>query len=183
MRTAWIILCCLIPATLTAGTIEDLKVEYLHGRYSVRFAATVDAHSSRVFKVITNYDQLHRLNDAFIESRLLSKSKNQKRSLVVSNMCLLFYCFEARMVEDVIERDGREIISVVDISESDYHYGRNHWTLTPLSDQQTRLEFHCEKEPAFWIPPVIGPLLVKQQMRSASLETIRRIEHLARDGG
>ncbi|MDX1518575.1 MAG: SRPBCC family protein [Gammaproteobacteria bacterium] len=165
-----------------AGTVDSLQVSYQKGRYSIQLSATVDAGTTEVFHVITDYDQLHRLSDSFVESRLLDAVNDEKkRSLLVTNTCILFYCFRSRMVEDITEHPDHEVISTVDVKESDYRFGRNHWILTPLSGNRTRLQFSCEKEPAFWIPPVIGPWLLKHRMRAEALETMRRIETLARD--
>jgi hypothetical protein len=42
----------------------------------------------------------------------------------------------------------------------------------------SRIKLYSELEPAFWIPPLIGPYLIKQKMMSEAKKTIKRIEEL-----
>ncbi len=172
----------LLTSLAQAGNIEQLEVEHEQGRYSIHLTAVLEAGSDAVFGIITDYDRLHELSDSLIESRLLSSTDAQHlRRLVVTHSCILVFCFETRMVADVTLHDRREIISEVDARESDYRYGWHHWTLTPLSGTQTRVQFDCEKEPSFWVPPVIGPWLIRHHMRSEILKSMQRIEQLAQN--
>jgi hypothetical protein len=47
-------------------------------------------------------------------------------------------------------------------------------------DQRTQLDFNAELEPAFWIPPFVGPWLVENSLREEAQRTSSGIEQLAR---
>lgn len=174
---ALLFLCC---GCAGAGQIENVEVRYHEGRYAIDVVAILDVNADTVYAVITDYDHLTRLNDNFIESRLLSADQSgRKRTLIVTRSCVLFFCFKSRMVEDVSEVSPREIRSVIDASDSDYVYGTNHWMLEAITPGQTQLTFSCIKEPGFWVPPVIGPWIVKERLRRETLKTIHNIETVA----
>ena len=40
----------------------------------------------------------------------------------------------------------------------------------------TRILIRSEVEPDFWIPPLIGPWVIKKKLRSEALETVRNLE-------
>jgi hypothetical protein len=46
----------------------------------------------------------------------------------------------------------------------------------------SRIVLDCEVVPSFWIPPVIGPWVIKRKMLEEGRETILRIEALAAHG-
>ena len=43
----------------------------------------------------------------------------------------------------------------------------------------TRVLIRSEVRPDFWIPPIIGPWLIKRKLRSEALETVQNLERVA----
>ena len=107
-------------------------------------------------------------------------SKIKRRILIKA--CILFFCIESRLVEDVVESDNKLILAVVDMTQSDFHSGTSHWQVLPEGKNQTRILLQSRIEPAFWIPPIIGPILIKHKLHSAARQTIKNLELIAVDG-
>ena len=182
MPVLWTILFCLLPVVCYAGSVETVDVSYHKGRYIIGLTAVLDARPDEVYRVITDYEHMDRLSDAFTGSRILGQTEDgRKRTLLLINACLLFFCFDSRMVQEVSEQDNLLVTSVVDASQSDFRYGTNRWRLVALPENRTKLIYNCEKEPAFWVPPVIGPWLIKHRMQTEMVEIIHRIEALAQN--
>ena len=58
---------------------------------------------------------------------------------------------------------------------SDFRRGRAHWRLK-VSGDATLMHFDAELVPDFYIPPLIGPWLIRREMVGQITEIIRIIE-------
>ena len=72
-----------------------------------------------------------------------------------------------------------EIVAISIPEESDFKYSRERWQLIP-EGKGTIMIYDFELEPAFWVPPVIGPYLIRRALRGGAERAIGRIEVLAR---
>ena len=168
-----------VLADAGAVDIRSLSATSEHGIYILEFNAFIKADFITVRRIATDYDQLHRLSDAIIASRVLPGNEpGTVRRELVTETCRLLFCFEATLVEDV-ETTGQVLITTLIVPEqSDFSYGRSYWHLSPESGG-TVLDFKSIMEPAFWIPPFIGPWLIRKQMRDEVQEIIINIEKQA----
>lgn len=65
-----------------------------------------------------------------------------------------------------------------DPNNSDFAYGFARWTLSPDSGG-TRFELTAELKPAFWVPPVLGPMLIEKGLRKTALDALQGVEREA----
>jgi len=72
----------------------------------------------------------------------------------------------------------REIVALADPEESDFNYSRERWQLEADGDGAI-LKYEFELEPSFWVPPVIGPYVMKRVLRAGGSDAVDRIEALA----
>jgi hypothetical protein len=141
----------------------------------------VNATVASVQAIVTDYDGLHRLSSSIIESRRLPPSATDaERRRVVYRACFLIYCFTAIMVEAVRYPSPGQMVSIVEPEGSDFRAGTSEWEFSQVGEAQTRVRFHSQLEPSFWVPPVVGPWIIKRKMLTAARETGVRIEQLAR---
>ena len=165
-----------------AGEIRQVTVEYDKGVYTINFDATVTAPREKVFDLLTDYDQLHRISDSILESAALDTDGDSNgKSRILLNSCILFFCRKAVLVEHISTIQGDEITATVDPLTSDFKSGESHWKFLSLDNQHTRIELHKELEPGFWYPPVIGPWLVKKKMIQELTIMLERLEQLANE--
>lgn len=180
MRRILLLLYCLTSFASVAGEIKSLTVEHGDGRYTVDMDVIVHAPVSSVRQVITDYDGLKTVNPIIIESkRLSSRDQYHHRIRVVTRGCVLFFCVTMIRTQDIEERVDGNIIGVFIPQQSDFRYGRSHWRLKPINDF-TRVVYHSELEPAFWIPPLIGPWVIKNKLYEETERTINGIEQRAK---
>ena len=62
---------------------------------------------------------------------------------------------------------------------SDFTYGYTRWVLTPEADG-TRFELTTRLVPGFWVPPLLGALLIQRGLRSTALDALQGLEREAR---
>lgn len=165
-----------------AGTVHSSDVRYQDGVYRVDMEMAIDADIASVRDIITDYAGLARISDLIVRASLEPPPQpGGVRRRMDTRMCMLIFCFDAVMVEDVMKIDDNTVITVVVPQLSDFRFGRSRWRLQKLAPERTLLEFRTEMEPDFWIPPLIGPLLVKHKLLREAEKTITRIENLARE--
>ena len=170
----------LISFSLSSGEITHASVEYDQGVYTVEFDATVMTSLARTYYLLTDFDNLEVINDSIVESdRLESSDPSMQRCRLLLKSCILFFCRDVVLTEDVRSNGKDEIIATIDPEHSDFESGSSVWNLLPADSQHTNIILRRTLEPDFWIPPVIGPLLIKNKMIQELSRMIEQIEQHA----
>ena len=174
------------PLPSPAGEVTRADVQYDNGRYTLDFTVELAAQLAAVYAIVTDFDRIDRVSPSVIESKRLpnpdASDPSLERRKLVTRTCILIYCLNATMVEDV-RRTSADVISTTMVPEfSDFRSGHGEWRLSEPRRGWSRIELHTELEPGFWVPPLIGPWLIKRQMLNEARATARQIEKLAAAG-
>jgi len=70
--------------------------------------------------------------------------------------------------------------ATVDPAHSDFEFSNETWTFRE-DEGGTRVMYELHMDPKFWVPPAIGPYMIKRKLRKASGAALDRIERLARE--
>jgi hypothetical protein len=165
--------------TAVAGTIQQLETAHDDGRYTVSFEVVLDAPRDKVWRIMTDYEQLPRVSKIITASRVLERrDADRHRVSVTLEACVLIFCKSVHRTVD-IEAWPQTDIRVSEVPEqSDFRHGAEHWRVA-AEGAQTRLRYHAEVEPDFFIPPLIGPPVVKYFLRREIKITALQVEALA----
>lgn len=168
--------------SLNALEIKQISAEIVDKRYEIKLVAVFDFPKEQVFQILTDFENLHKLNESFTSSRLIEKLDPQHElTELITDNCVLFFCVEAILTE-VVKTQGEDlIINTMKPEASDFHYGRTVWKLSEVSSKQTQLDFTSVKAPKFWVPPVIGDSFVKSKLRRETIETLEGLERVAKE--
>ncbi len=172
-------LVCLHCIQAVAGEIKHVNVQYQDGTYSLELDMVIEAKQPDAWKIITDYENLDRINTAIIKSEILNRDQNKLKHRLVTNTCILIFCNQVTLVEDIEEINNTSIVTRIDPTQSDFYFGITEWHLYPEGQNQTRIIYRKQMKPAFWIPPIIGTALVKRKLRTEIENSIRQIEILA----
>lgn len=169
-------LACIGPAG--AATLVHTDVTHAHARYTVAFEVLLDAEPAAVTRLLRDYTHLQRLSPTVIDSRVLDANRAEPRVQVIVRACALFLCKTVNKVADVTTGpDGvlhmRNVPALSDFAESE-----ETWRLR-AEGQATRLRYDAIIVPKFFVPPVVGPLVIKAVIRRELRESARRVEALA----
>lgn len=85
-----------------------------------------------------------------------------------------------RATEDVQTEGDGEIVGQALPSASDFRELREHWRIVP-DDSGTRVHYAATMMPKFFVPPLIGPWLIKATLRRELATSARRIERLSHE--
>lgn len=181
MRTA-ILAWVLLPLAAAAGQILQSAVTEQDDVYDIDIRARIEAPLATVHRVITDYDHLYRVNPAIVESRIVRRDSPVKHRVhTVIKACILFFCKRVVQLQDVVQQGDRRVEAVILPEESDFRYGWMLWELT-AHGTATDMHFSARLEPAFWVPPLIGPWLFERQILRELLESARYMEAQAAGG-
>jgi len=163
----------------TAGDVIEATVTNEDKRYFVNLEVVINADAKRVFKILTDYNNLTRISDSITESNLIySLSDNDHRVKVTTKACVTFFCKTIVQVQDVEQLPGMVIISTTIPDKSDVDYAHARWKITS-EDGLTHVSFNADLKPSFWVPPLIGPPLIERALRNEALAVIEGLEVLA----
>ena len=169
-----------IGAPATGGELFYLLVEHEQQQYAITINAIIDADPQTVLTLLTDYTELGRLNASVRETEVLDAPTNGvARVRVVTQLCvLLLLCKSIVHVQDFERPQPYELTATIVGDGSDFKEGWARWLLIP-DEKRTRIVFSSELTPRFWIPPLVGPLMVKSMLKSEALETIHGLEQRA----
>ena len=175
-------LCALVLlAHITFADAQEISVEVDRKKgnvyeFQLRFVA--QAPSPYVLALLTDYNQLTRLNPLIISSKVLPESiADIERVEIITRGCMWIFCKTIRRVEDVKVVNNLRIESNIIPSMSDFKSGDTLWMLTP-NGRQTVVTYQANMVPDFWLPPFIGPRSLKKQLRIQLERTARRVNQL-----
>ena len=179
IRIWGLIILILCSPTSTADTVEDLSVTDADGEYSLRIADVLNAPVDDVYKVITDYKRAYRIDPSIIGVKILpSGHEGVVRVRNLSEQCVGPFCFEITWTGDIV-KTGKGDLEVKTIPQlSDFVSGSASWHIRPQGER-TMVLYKSRLKPAFFVPPVIGGMIIKKHIKDDTLDTFRRIESQA----
>ena len=166
-------------AVVSAAVLQNVDVTYQDGRYELVVQSQLSAPREAVFDILTDYEQFGRISRTYTAYGFLDPTPDGT-PVVYTTMegCVLFFCKSMHRVE-VVEIRAPDFIRAVALPEqSDFRYAVSQWDLESR-DGVTHLTYRLEVEPDFWVPPVVGPWILKRRLESGGRRGVNRIERLA----
>ena len=154
----------------------EANVTHDSGVYTLIVRAEVAAPLTKVHGMLTAYDHLDRVNPAVKESWVIyTFSPLHHRVHTRIEACVAFFCKRLLQVWDVEEKPSGDIMATIVPEASNFKSGHASWVLREVNGK-TSLHFTTALEPSFWVPPLIGPWLIRYTLRREALESIENLE-------
>jgi hypothetical protein len=170
--------CTLLLSALSAAgaDIHRLDVERQEGLFRLYLSAHVRAPSAAVWSNLTHYACLHRLSEAVRLSEILGQDGPGNPLLYTrTHLCVWIFCKELEQVQRMRVTGSRRLEAESLPGLSDFEYGYMRWDLAEET-AGTRFQLIAELRPAFWVPPVLGPLLIARGLRTYALDALHGLE-------
>jgi len=174
-------------ASADAAEIVTARVEQTGDRYRVDFVVLIDGRAERLRRIVTDYTRLHELSPAVVSSRLLSgRGGGDARIEVVLRPCVLIvFCKTITKVSDsYVEADASRVRYVSVPGLSDFREGRETISMIQVSADggpRVRFRYNAVLIPGFYVPPLVGPWLIRRAIIKDLETTSRRVERLLRE--
>lgn len=157
------------------------EVTHANGRYAVEFDVRLAAPPGRLKHYLTDYANYASYFTSIRQSRVLGRTPNGAlRVRLQLHSCLLFFCRTATVVKDVTERPDGMITARIEPNLSDFRDATELWRIVP-DGGQTRLQYQAALVPKFFVPPVLGPWLLKRHIRTTLERSAVKLEALANE--
>lgn len=165
-----------MTAITHASEAVEADVTYEARIYTLNVHARIAAPLTKVRDMLTAYDHLERVNPAVKESWVIyTFGPMNHRVHTRVEACVAFFCKRLLQVWDVEEKPGGDIMATIVPEASNFKSGHASWVLREVNGK-TSLHFTTALEPSFWVPPLIGPWLIRYTLRREALESIENLE-------
>lgn len=168
----------LVAGVATAADIESVVVVHSSGRYTIEVVAELGVPPTAALAALTDFAHLDRLSPSILQSRLVRRTDEGPLVYTLSRACALGVCRQLRKTE-LVTVDGLEVHAVAFPEQSNVKRSVTRWRFAP-SSKGTRLEMRSEVDPAFFVPPLVGPPLMKAAMKREAEALARGLESAAR---
>ncbi|MFN7711461.1 MAG: SRPBCC family protein [Curvibacter sp.] len=159
----------------------EIVLEKNHHQYAVRVLQPVAASCTRVWSLLTDYDHLAQWVPDMIFSRRIIPSPEQPlngngRFLVAQTgrAHFLFFGRDIHVRLWVTELLQSQIN--MELADGDFEVFSAQYSLQP-KDGQCELRYTALMKPNFFVPPLIGTRLFKQQLQKKFTAILQRAEH------
>ncbi len=175
-----LLLSALHTSNARAAHFGPITIVLHDGGYVVAFDAVIDAPKNRVRSVLSDFAHLQRINPDITSSTFArAPSGTGERVRTVLHFCVWFFCKNLIQVEDVSEPDADTIVARIVPGAGDFSGGVSLWRLVG-NGATTRLHYEATRELTGWLPPFVGPAVVKRTLRARFRASIIAVERLAR---
>ncbi len=160
--------------------VTDIEIKRDGSRYVLVSTTHYDATPEQVFGVLIDYDRLAEISDAIEESRYIEPG-DDGQVLVYTRIgaCVFFYCKTIEKIEHLEFTHPTYIQTTAIPDRSNVLYSQSEWKLAAADGGGTEVIYRFEFEPNFWVPPLIGTMIIKRVFIDDGASTVDQIEKLA----
>jgi len=174
-RSLLILLLILGSVPCAAGELLEAHVRQHKGHYLLSLDMRIHARAARVYAALLDIPNLPKINDTIKSAQILEHSKTARRVKLVIEGCVWIFCRRLHEVDSLTEPGEGYILSATDPAYSDFRYGRVLWQVID-EGKTTRVTYNADYVPKFWVPPLIGPVLLKHSMLKEGKKTLDGLE-------
>jgi ribosome-associated toxin RatA of RatAB toxin-antitoxin module len=169
----------LYSLVVRSAELREITVDLRNDRYRLTSETYLDVSRESLYAILSDFEQFEKFTSAIVESRNTGPDERGRPGFYARMQgCVLLFCKSFIRTGYVLLSPIAEIVAISNPDESDFKFSRERWQLIPDGDG-TIMIYDFELEPAFWVPPVIGPFVIQRALRSGAERAVNRIEALA----
>jgi len=175
------VLMLLVSGASTAAEMRSIDVQFEGGFYTLHSTVWFDATLESTYEVFSTWEMSEEFSSAVVEARDIAPGDDGRPGFFVRNRgCILFFC-KSLTREGWVERERYRVLrAFADPERSDFEVSNETWTFVE-QDDGTVVTYHLYMRPAFWVPPGIGPYMIKRKLRTDGGRALNRIEAFAQE--
>lgn len=180
-REPLLALCLAAFGTAQAAEFHSLQVSRDEDRYQVKADVYLAAPPEAVYGVLTDYAHFARISPSIVANRVVQPDSGEGALVFTdSRICALFICRHVQETQRFTRTAPLGLTATVLPEQSNLKSGSSSWRLE-AEGEGTRMHMELTLEPAFWVPPLIGPALVVGSLKAEGRRAAAGVERLARE--
>ena len=178
----------LLPPATNAAQIIHADVALVEDNYEVYFAIILKGDFARLKEIVTDYPRFVSISPTVTSSRIVTgRSGEAARIELVFRPCVLvIFCRNITKVSDTLIDDEGARVRFLAVPEfSDFYEARETITLVDEPGSKVpsvRFVYSAVLKPKFFVPPLIGPWLIRRYIVNDLKTTSARAEEILRQG-
>lgn len=169
-----------------AARVIDVHVAREGSAFLIGLRISIDASPPEVFRALQDYSAMTRYNPDLRAVRVQSTGvPGRVRLFSTIHACVLIFCKTMHQEEIMMalpSADGGVLEAELLPRGGDFKAGRGRWTVRacPGARPMTCVDAEIRLVPAFWVPPLIGPWVIRRKMAEEARLTGAGLERVAR---
>lgn len=166
-----------------AAEVRDVGVRRQGATFVISMHLAIDAPAPAVFRALQDYAAMARFNPDLRAVRVEpTKAPDRMRLFTTIHTCVLVFC-KTMHQEQIMTANATANGGVLDaeLVNGDFKAGHGRWLVRPCQTPGARtcMDVRIELVPAFWVPPVIGPWVIRRKMVEEARRTSAGLERTA----
>ena len=168
------VLLLVVSGAATAADMRSIDVQFEDGFYTLVSTVWFDASLESTYEVFSSWDMSEGFSSAVVEARNIEPGDDGRPGYFVRNRgCILFFC-KTLTRQGWVERERDALL------RSDFEVSNETWTFVE-AEGGTIVTYRLYMRPGFWVPPAIGPYLIKRKLHREGGSALDRIEAFAQE--
>jgi Polyketide cyclase / dehydrase and lipid transport len=169
-----------------AAQVLRVRVAREGERFLIDMRIRIAAPPHAVFRALQDYPAMPSYNPDLRAVRVVPTAvPGRVRLFTTVHTCVLIFCRTLQQEEIMTattDAQGGTLQARLVAQGGSFKAGRGFWTvgICPLAPAASCLQVRIELLPAFWIPPVIGPWVLRAKMEEEARRTSAGLEDIAR---
>lgn len=179
LRDAASVLVLLVAGQAMAAEVKWIEVQREGGRVDVNSEIVIKAPLPEVYAALLNYDEFAKIGDTFADSRYVEPDTDgTPRIYTRTEGCIWFFCKTIERYARLEVEPQQRILAIAEPERSDAALSIESWDLTADGDS-TIIHYRHEIDTGFWVPPLLGALVINRSVKRGTQKAAARIEDLA----
>ena len=181
----WLVLISLAAPLTDAAQVLGVQVGRDDERFRIELHIVIDAAPPQVFRALQDYAAMPRYNPDLRAVRIEpTSSPNRTRLFTTVHTCVLLFCktmHQEQLMTATANLSGG-LLQAELIPHGGAFGGQGHWNVRPCRAHPvyTCVDIELVLLPQFWVPPVIGPWLIRRTMYEEAQRSTLGLEQVAR---
>jgi hypothetical protein len=169
-----------------AAQVLGVRVTRADGGFLIGMRIAIDAPAPAVFRALQDYSAMMRYNPDLRAVRVQSTGvPGRVRLFTTVHTCVLVFCktlYQEQIMTAIAGAHGGVLVAQLLPHGGAFKAGSGRWTVKAChsAPSTTCLHARIELVPAFWVPPVIGPWVLRRKMAEEASRTSAGLELMAR---
>ena len=175
-RASLLLLSGLLSAGIAASAESEIRIERSQDAIRINATLRVDAHHRIAWQVLTDYNNMARFVPGMQTSQIVSGPGEALLLKQAGQSGFLLFALPIKVVVRIAETP-LEVIRFEAVGGS-FKNKRGEWRIKG-QDDATLLVYQASIAPGFWVPPLIGPAVMGQDVRSELMGLAREMQRRA----